>query len=147
MTQKKNNFTQHDPPIEAALRHALQRDPAPEGLDARILARVAERTRANSKPPVSGWLEGLFSQPIARSITRSITRWATVAALAVALVTGGLEYLNQRRERRERAQGEAAKQQLMLALRIAGSKLQLAKSKVNQINATRSGRTNTENDN
>jgi hypothetical protein len=143
MTQQKNHMTQDDPPIETALRQALRREPAPEGLDARILARVAERTRANSKPLVSGWLEGLFSQPIARSITR----WATVAALAVALVTGGLEYLNQQRERRERAEGEAAKQQLMLALRIAGSKLQLAKSKVNQINATRSGRTNTENDN
>ena len=35
---------------------------------------------------------------------------------------------------RERAQGEAAKKQLMLALRVAGSKLQLAKSKVNEMN-------------
>jgi hypothetical protein len=40
--------------------------------------------------------------------------------------------------RRERAQGEAAKQRLMLALRIAGSKLQLAKSRVNEINAVQS---------
>jgi hypothetical protein len=40
--------------------------------------------------------------------------------------------------RRERAQGEAAKQRLMLALRIAGSKLQLAKSRVNEINAVHS---------
>ena len=38
---------------------------------------------------------------------------------------------------RQRAEGEAAKQQLMLALRIAGSKLQLAKEKVNEINTSR----------
>jgi hypothetical protein len=44
---------------------------------------------------------------------------------------GTVHYRNQRREH---ARGEAAKQQLMLALRIAGSKLQLARSKVNQIN-------------
>ena len=36
--------------------------------------------------------------------------------------------------RREHAQGEAAKQRLMLALRVAGSKLQLAKAKVNEMN-------------
>jgi hypothetical protein len=38
--------------------------------------------------------------------------------------------------RREHAQGEAAKQQLMLALHIAGSKLQLAKARVNEISPT-----------
>ena len=36
---------------------------------------------------------------------------------------------------REQAKGEAAKQRLMLALRVAGSKLQLAKAKVNEMNA------------
>jgi uncharacterized membrane protein len=64
-------------------------------------------------------------------------RWATVAALAAALVTGGLHYrqIQYDKAERERAQGEAAKQRLMLALRIASSKLQLAKSKVIEINA------------
>jgi hypothetical protein len=143
MTQQKNHMTQDDPPIETALRQALRREPAPEGFDARILARVAERTGASSRPPVSGWLGAFFGQPI----VLSMTRWATAAGLAMALIAGGLEYRNLQRERRERAAGEAAKQQLMLALRIAGSKLQLAKSKVNQINADRSGRANPDNDN
>lgn len=58
-------------------------------------------------------------------------RWAAAAALAGALLAGGIQY---RRVQRERAEGEAAKQQLMLALRIASSKLQLAKAKVNEIN-------------
>ena len=60
-------------------------------------------------------------------------RWSAITATAASLMIGGIHYRNLRRER---AQGEAAKQQLMLALRIAGSKLQLAKAKVNEMNAT-----------
>ena len=40
--------------------------------------------------------------------------------------------LEMRRQREFRARGEAAKQQLMLAVRIAGSKLQLAQAKVHE---------------
>jgi len=54
------------------------------------------------------------------------------------LVVGGVHY---RSVQRERAQGEAAKQRLLLALRIAGRKLQLAKTRVDQIN---SGRVNSD---
>jgi hypothetical protein len=43
------------------------------------------------------------------------------------LLATGLEY---RRERNLRAEGEAAKQQLVLALRIAGVKLHVAQEKV-----------------
>jgi hypothetical protein len=61
-------------------------------------------------------------------------RWAAFTTVSICLVIGGVRYRNLQRER---ANGEAAKQQLMLALRIAGSKLQLAKSKVNEINQSR----------
>ena len=56
-------------------------------------------------------------------------RWATAGVVACALLVAGLEY---RHERHLRAEGEAAKQQLVLALRIAGAKLYVAQEKVFQ---------------
>ena len=75
----------------------------------------------------------LVLEPWWRIFTQPLVRWAAMGATATALVMGGIHY---RSVQRERAKGEAAKQQLMLALRIAGSKLQLAKTRVNEINAT-----------
>ena len=103
--------------MEDALRKALRRREAPEGLADRVLARIAQH-RSLSRTSRDSWL-GIFRYPL--------LRWASAAALSVVLVAGGVHYRNVRR-----AEGEAAKQRLMLALRIAGSKLQLARSKVNQ---------------
>jgi hypothetical protein len=74
------------------------------------------------------WLK-IFDQPLAPA---NLLRWATVTVLAAGLVVGGVHY---RSVQRERTQGEAAKQRLLLALRIAGRKLQLAKARVDQINS------------
>ena len=106
------------------LKNALQRQEAPKGFSDRVLARLAQQGPA-AKPRAS-WLN-VFTQPF--------VRWATAAAMCAALIAGGLYYRQvQIKAERERAQGEAAKQQLVLALRIAGSKLQLAKAKVNEMN-------------
>jgi hypothetical protein len=109
-----------NPNLEDALRNALRREDAPDGFSANILTRVARR---NTVPRAEqrSWF-ALFSQPL--------MRWAATAAVSISLIIGGMYYRNLQRER---AQGEAAKQQLMLALRIAGSKLQLAKQKVHEI--------------
>ena len=113
---------------EDALKRALPRQSAPEGFAERVLARLAEQNSAEFERGYRDcwWL--VFTQPLAR--------WATAAALTAALVAGGLHYRQVQYDKaeRERAEGEAAKQRLMLALRIASSKLQLAKSKVNEIN-------------
>jgi hypothetical protein len=109
--------------IEEQLKNALRRQAVPADFAERVLARLAA---PNSIPPVR--------RDTGRSIfTQPLLRWTAIAATATCLVMGGIHY---RTVRRERAKGEAAKQQLMLALRIAGSKLQLAKAKVNEINAT-----------
>jgi hypothetical protein len=114
--------TNKDPKLlEDALRNALRRETPPEGFTANVLARAAQSSTAH-QPPGTSWLS-IFTQPL--------MRWAAFAAVSICLLIGGVRYRNQQRER---AHGEAAKQQLMLALRIAGSKLQLAKEKVNQIN-------------
>jgi hypothetical protein len=108
------------PRLEDALKHALQRQDAPEDFTQRVMARVAAKNSAR-QPRRDSWLS-LFTQPF--------MRWAALAAVAAAMIFGVHLYT----VHRERAQGEAAKQRLMLALRVAGSKLQLAKAKVNEMN-------------
>jgi hypothetical protein len=125
-----------------AFKHALRRREAPDGFAERVLLRV-ERVRieqelvARTDAGTRDSLLRLFTRPL---FTRPFTRWAVAAVLAVVVagVGGEIHYRRVQYEnaQRERAEGEAAKQRLMLALRIAGSKLQLARSKVNQINAS-----------
>jgi hypothetical protein len=125
-------------PIDDDLKNALRRQYPPQGFADRVLARLAEESSSRSSAAPHDSLLLLFTRPF--------VRWATAAALASALVAGGVYYrqvyyvqVQYRDAQRERAEGEAAKQRLMLALRIAGSKLQLAKSRVNEINANQTG--------
>ena len=104
--------------LEDELRHALRREEPPPGFAERVLARAAagETRRA-------GWLErvrGWFRVPA--------VSWALAAALCLLLAAGIA--IDRRREREMRARGEAAKTQLMLALRITGSKLGYAQARV-----------------
>jgi hypothetical protein len=106
--------------LEDLLRQTLSRkDPGPEFTD-RVLSRAgASRTEWGATHSREGFAWFRFSG----------LRWAGVAAAAGVLVIGTAQY-----ERHERmARGEAAKEQLMTALRIAGSKLYLAQEKVHQI--------------
>jgi len=115
------NMDKDDSRMDDALRNALRRQEAPDGFADRVLARVAQQNLAPNPVRHDSWLR-FFTQPI--------VRWAALAAVAGAMILGVHVY----QVRRERAEGEAAKQRLM-ALRIAGTKLQLAKSKVNEMNA------------
>jgi hypothetical protein len=116
--------------IDEVLKRVLRREQAPDGFADRILARTSEAPR--SAP--SSAAELILAGSRLRFFTQPLVRWATLSALATAMILG----VHLHSVRRERAQGEAAKQRLMLALRIAGSKLQLAKSRVNEINAGQS---------
>jgi hypothetical protein len=117
--------------FEDELKNALRRQEPPDGFAERVLARAKEQGSRQVKPSWSdSWLR-IFAQPFAPA---NLLRWAVVAAVAVVLVVGGVHYRNVHVQR-ERAQGEAAKARLLLALRIAGSKLQLAKARVDQINS------------
>jgi hypothetical protein len=111
------------------LKNALRRQEPPDGFADRVLARAAEQSsRQIRRTWRDSWLRA-FAQPLAPA---NLIRWAAVVVVAVALTAGGVHYRNLQRER---AQGEAAKARLLLALRIAGSKLQLAKARVGQINS------------
>jgi hypothetical protein len=106
--------------LEDALKHALGREDPPEDFFRQVMTRATAQNTARRRQRDS-WLT-FFAQPF--------VRWAALAAVAAAMIFGFHIYT----VRRERAQGEAAKQRLMLALRVAGSKLQLAKARINDLN-------------
>jgi hypothetical protein len=95
------------------LRAALKRQEPPKGFAERVLARVA--------PPAArqpSWRERLaWLNPRSRPV------WVTASVVAaMLLVTSGVQY-------QRRRQGEQAKEQVMLALEIAGSKLNYVQKK------------------
>ena len=89
----------------------------------RVSPNACWRGRRPARPGARGWLDrvrGWFRVPAAS--------WALAAALCLLLAAGIA--IDRRREREMRARGEAAKTQVMLALRITGSKLGYAQARV-----------------
>lgn len=109
--------------LDDELRSALRREPAPAGFAERVLQRVEEQATA-AGPARSG--------SRAAPVRWSIFSLAAAAAL-VAAVAGGIQYRSFERARAERAAGEAAKEQVIEALRITASKLQLVREKVREV--------------
>ena len=96
--------------LDDELRSALQRQEPPPDFAERVMARVAAAP-ARQAPRL--W----FRLPA--------TRWAMAMAATVLLAVGCLEY--------RRYEGERAKSQVLLAVRIAASKLNKAQRKVQMI--------------
>lgn len=109
MTQPVDEF-------ERDLQQALRHKQPSVGFTARVLCKLPEE-----RP--SGWLVR-FHHPV--------LRWAAVAVVVIGASSGGYMY---REHQQELERGRVARQQLMLALRITGAKLQLAQQKVQQIGA------------
>ncbi len=101
--------------LEDELRNALRRESPPAGFVERVLARAAEQ---QSRWSIVAWVR---MRPM---------RWAVAAGMALLMVGAGIEYQNQREER---ARGEAARAQVLLALKITGTKLQLAQQKIQEL--------------
>ena len=116
MTQKEVT----DRSLEAALRAALEREHPPLGLAQRVEARLAAEGRKQQKPRwrvIASRLEG---------------RFATAAALVLAItIPLGLHLHHES----EVARGEAAKQQVMLALHITGRQLRTIQERTHGIHA------------
>ena len=94
--------------LDDELKNALRREEPPPGFAERVLARV------NSQRPARPW-------------------WAAAVAAAV-LLAAGVEFEHQRRLR---AEGEQAKERVLLALQITSSKLQFVKEKIDALDSTR----------
>jgi hypothetical protein len=113
------------------LKLALRREePSPDFTD-RVMARIAELQKQEKPGEEAGWLRRLaeFFQP-------PQMRWAMAGAMAILLVIAGFGVHHRRESERRRlaeiAEGERAKEQVMLAMRIVSAKLNVAQKKVNE---------------
>jgi len=104
--------------LEDDLRQALERQEPPAGFTDRVLARVKAE---EAQPTLWQRLNDLFRMPA--------LRMATAAVLCIVLAIG----VTFEQQRRTREQGEAAKEKLLLALKITSSKLHTARSAVQAI--------------
>jgi hypothetical protein len=116
MTQKEVD----DQKLEAALRVALEKEHPPLGFAQRVEARLAAEGRRQQRPRwrvIASRVEG---------------RLATAAALVLAIIIPlGLHLHHES----EVARGEAAKQQVMLALHITGRQLRTIEDRTHGIHA------------
>ena len=110
--------------LDDELRRALRREPAPEGFADRVLERAPRESKAPAVVLRPSWNRWRFSRPIVR---------LAAAAALIAAVGGGVAYRNYEQARAERVRGEAAREQVLEALRITASKLQLVQTKVREV--------------
>jgi hypothetical protein len=101
--------------FEDQLREALRPPDAPAGFANRVLARIPESYPVSPRP----------------TLTRRVALWAA----AVLVFAGSIAGLQFEHLRAERARGLEAREKVMLALRITGTKLNRAQSHVRQIGA------------
>ena len=106
-------------PFEEELKQALQRKEPSGDFTARVLARCAA---ADAKNQSSLW-HSFWTAPAWR---------LGVVAAALALVAGGTAFEQHEREANREARGMEAKRQLLLAVRIAGTKLQEVRQRVKE---------------
>jgi hypothetical protein len=109
--------------LDDGLRDALRRESPPVGFAERVLQRAGESGRQGDPAQ---------PRPLRWSPRRPLVRLAAAAAL-VAAVAGGIQYRNVERARAERAAGEAAKEEVIKALRITASTLQVVQEKVREV--------------
>jgi hypothetical protein len=106
--------------LENELRAALRRREPPAGFTERVQAQIEA-----APAPKAGWrraLASLFGIPP--------LRWVAAGAAACLLLAIGIAHY--REVQRQRAEGEAAKVQVMQALRIASSKLNVTMKRVQE---------------
>lgn len=106
--------------LEQELRKALARSDAPDGFEAKVLNRLADDA-----------VEGSFWRWLAMPLAPR-PRWA-MAVVATVLLGADVAWQHQRTVK-ERQQGEEAKTQLELALRVTSTKLRTIGQRIDQIN-------------
>ncbi len=110
-------------PFEQELKRALARQQPSADFTERLFARIEEEQAA---APVRWW------QRIAQWPAQTI--WALAPVCVLILLTSGTMLYTQHRRA---VQGEHAKQQLLLALRITSNKLQATQRQVNEVESER----------
>ena len=132
--------------LDDDLRAALRRKEPPAGFAGRVIARAGEGASEQTATSTVGSGFSRIAPPKGGShVGPPVVRWLAAAAVIAAVAGGAIQYRagQAERARAERAAGEAAGRQVMLALQIAGSKLQLVQARINRLheqpdrNATR----------
>lgn len=118
--------------LENELRSALSREePSPDFTD-RVMARIQSlpaKTEQEKREKI-GWLSKIIAifEPFQ-------LKWAMAAALAILMLFAGLSLYRYRENQRmlaEIAEGERARQQVLLAMKLTSEKLNFAHRKVQQ---------------
>ncbi len=121
--------------LEDELRLALRREEPTADFADRVMARIAElpiqQKQEKSREKIS-WL-----QKLAEFFRPPRMKWAMAGAMAVTLLMAGFGVYRYRENERQRmfaeiAEGERAKEQVILAMRIASAKLNVAQKRVQQ---------------
>ena len=99
-------------PFEDDLRNLLKRKEPPADFAERVRARIEAASPRKS-----------FVRQTAEFFRRPMLRWAAVGTACLALAIGLVQH---HREQQRRAQAEQAREQAILALHIASSKLNAA---------------------
>lgn len=105
-------------PFEEQLKEALGRREPPEGFTERVLQRTVQRT--SERTVAQTWR------------FRGAWAWRLAPAMLALLLASGVMY----HEHQQTARGEEAKEKLLTAVRIAGSKLQETRQHVIEIEGT-----------
>jgi hypothetical protein len=103
--------------LDDDLKMALRREDPPEDFTERVLARLN-----HPAAPEPGWWERL-----AVLLRPPRVQWVALSVIASVMIPAGVQF---HKEQRLRAEGERAKQQLVLAVRVAGNKLHGVQKKV-----------------
>jgi negative regulator of sigma E activity len=120
--------------LERALREALQREEPSPDFTARVMARLAEQPEPEPVVQCSErmhWWQRLTGQ-VTNWFQMPQLQWVTAGALACVLLAAAFGVRQYHERQREIAEGERAKEQVMLALQIASTKLNAAQRKVRQ---------------
>jgi negative regulator of sigma E activity len=117
--------------IEDELRTALRREEPSTDFTERVMARIAatavEMKQEKSREKIS-WVQRLAElfQPFQMKLAVAVA----VACILIFVAVGVSLYRHHQRAIAEIAEGERAKEQVMLAMKIASAKLNVAQKKV-----------------
>jgi hypothetical protein len=114
--------------LERELKRALHREDASPDFTDRVMARISAASghakRRRSRDENRWWRRLMeFFQP-------ARMRWAAAGAAAFLLIFAALGVHRYRAHQAEIAEGERAREQVMLAMKIASAKLNIAQKKV-----------------
>ena len=110
--------------FEQQVREGLRTGEAPAGFADRLMQRIAEQEAAAKRPVVLKMPKPQFWQARAQ-------KWAVAATLLAVAGSGAVLQMKLEQRRAERAAGEQATQQVMLALQITSAQLQHVSEKIN----------------